>query len=146
MQLQMCIRDSPIPDVANAVFVSWKPGDNSSRIQRAIDYVSSLALDNKWGTVKVLRYSWPGRIAEAGLENLTLASDYDKKYLKDEDHCWTGVSIENAENCWVRRVNFKHFAGSAVIVQRTGCLLYTSISSVPCSCLIWYVYTELFLW
>ena len=35
----------PIPDVANAVFVSWKPGDNSSRIQRAIDYVSSLALD-----------------------------------------------------------------------------------------------------
>ena len=79
-----------------------------------------MALDNKWGTVKVLRYSWPGRIAEAGLENLTLASDYDKKYPKDEDHCWTGVSIENAENCWVRRVNFKHFAGSAVIVQRTG--------------------------
>ena len=42
------------------------------------------------------------------------------KYPKDEDHCWTGVSIENAENCWVRRVNFKHFAGSAVIVQKTG--------------------------
>ena len=37
--------EHPIPDVANAVFVSWKPGDNSSRIQRAIDYVSSLALD-----------------------------------------------------------------------------------------------------
>lgn len=37
--------EQPIPDVANAVFVSWQPGDNSSRIQRAIDYVSSLALD-----------------------------------------------------------------------------------------------------
>lgn len=85
-----------------------------------LDAPLTMALDNKWGTVKVLRYSWPGRIAEAGLENLTLASDYDKKYPKDEDHCWTGVSIENAENCWVRRVNFKHFAGSAVIVQRTG--------------------------
>ena len=34
--------EHPIPDVANAVFVSWKPGDNSSRIQRAIDYVASL--------------------------------------------------------------------------------------------------------
>jgi hypothetical protein len=49
-----------------------------------------------------------------------LISDYDKRYPKDEDHCWTGISIEDAENCWVRLVNFKHFAGSAVIVQRTG--------------------------
>lgn len=88
--------------------------------QLTLDAPLTMALDNKWGTVKVLRYSWPGRIAEAGLENLTLASDYNKKYPKDEDHCWTGVSIENAENCWVRRVNFKHFAGSAVIIQRTG--------------------------
>lgn len=31
--------EQPIPDVANAVFVSWQPGDNSSRIQRAIDCV-----------------------------------------------------------------------------------------------------------
>ena len=46
----------PIPDVANAVFVSWKPGDNSSRIQRAIDYVSSLALD-KNGTENCLCFT-----------------------------------------------------------------------------------------
>ena len=32
-----------IPDVGNAIFVSWKEGDNTSHIQRAIDYVSSLA-------------------------------------------------------------------------------------------------------
>ena len=55
--------------------------------QLTLDAPLTMALDNKWGTVKVLRYSWPGRIAEAGLENLTLASDYDKKYPKDEDHC-----------------------------------------------------------
>ena len=47
--------------------------------QLTLDAPLTMALDNKWGTVKVLRYSWPGRIAEAGLENLTLASDYDKK-------------------------------------------------------------------
>ena len=50
--------------------------------QLTLDAPLTLALDNKWGTVKVLSYSWPGRIAEAGLENLTLASDYNKKYPK----------------------------------------------------------------
>ena len=72
------------------------------------------------GTVKVLRYSWPGRIAEAGLENLTLASDYDKKYPKDEDHCWTGVIYRKCRKLLGAQGKFKHFAGSAVIVQRTG--------------------------
>lgn len=110
--------------------LGWKAGEMDLVWDRSVSQVDgnqltldaplTMALDNAWGTVKVLRYSWPGRIAEAGLENLTLVSDYDKKYPKDEDHCWTGVSIENAENCWVRRVNFKHFAGSAVIIQRTG--------------------------
>lgn len=110
--------------------LGWKEGDTDLRWDRTVseadgnritvDAPLTVALDKEWGTVKVLRYSWPGRIAEVGLENLTLISNYNKEYPKDEDHCWTGVSIENAENCWVRRVNFKHFAGSAVIVQRTG--------------------------
>lgn len=110
--------------------LGWKEGDTDLRWDRTVskadgnritvDAPLTVALDKEWGAIKVLRYSWPGRIAEVGLENLTLISDYNKEYPKDEDHCWTGVSIENAENCWVRRVNFKHFAGSAVIVQRTG--------------------------
>ncbi len=110
--------------------LGWKPGDIDITWDRAIlksdggtvtvDAPLTVALDNKWGEVKVLRYKWSGRIAEAGVENLTLASDYNKQYLKDEDHCWMGVSIENAENCWVRRVNFKNFAGSAVMVQHTA--------------------------
>ena len=32
-----------IPDVENVIFVSWQEGDNTSRIQRAIDYVSAMA-------------------------------------------------------------------------------------------------------
>ena len=35
-----------------------------------LDAPLTMALDNKWGTVKVLRYSWPGRIAEASMHNL----------------------------------------------------------------------------
>ena len=33
--------------------------------QLTLDAPLTMALDNKWGTVKVLRYNWPGRIAEA---------------------------------------------------------------------------------
>ena len=34
--------EQDIPSVRNAVFVPWTAGDNTSRIQRAIDYVASL--------------------------------------------------------------------------------------------------------
>lgn len=110
--------------------LGWKPGDvdlvwdrkvsKTDGNQITLDAPLTMALDSNWGSSMVLRYDWPGRISESGVENLTLVSDYNKKYPKDEDHCWTGISIENAENSWVRRVNFKHFAGSAVIVQHSG--------------------------
>ncbi len=69
---------------------------------------------NDWNANN-MTYQWNGRIYHCGVENMTLVSDYDKRYPKDEDHCWTGISIENAENCWVQKVNFRHFAGSAVV-------------------------------
>lgn len=110
--------------------LGWKAGDADLIWDRKITEVNgnqitldaplTVALDAKYGTSIVSRYQWTGRIMNSGIENLTLISDYNKQYLKDEDHCWTGISIENAENCWVRHVNFQHFAGSAVIVQRTG--------------------------
>ena len=55
-----------------------------------------------------------------GIENLSLESEYDINNVKDEDHSWTGVSVENATNCWVRQLSFKHFAGSAVILHSTS--------------------------
>ncbi|WP_455663555.1 DUF6298 domain-containing protein [Phocaeicola sp.] len=125
--------------------LGWKTGDTDIAWDRKVSRADgnqitlnaplTVALDTEWGATKVLRYNWPGRIAEAGVENLTLVSDYNRKYPKDEDHCWTGISIENAENCWVRRVDFRHFAGSAVIVQRTGSKITVEdcISTAPVS-------------
>lgn len=107
--------------------LGWKKGDSDLYWDRTVTDIHgnlitlnaplSMALDETYAKSKVLLYTWPGRIAESGVENLTLISDYDKAYPKDENHAWTGVSIDNAENCWVRNLNFKHFAGSAVIVQ-----------------------------
>ncbi len=110
--------------------LGWKEGDMDVTWDRTITGVNgnqitldaplTVALDSRYGTSTISPYQWNGRIRQCGVENMTLVSDYDKRYPKDEDHCWTGVSIGNAENCWVRQVNFRHFAGSAVIVQRTG--------------------------
>ena len=107
--------------------LGWKPGDVDLYWDRSITEINgariwldaplTMPLDRNQSEAKVLVYRWSGRVAESGVEHLTLVSDYDKKYPMDEDHCWTGVSIANAENCWVRQVNFKHFAGSAVILQ-----------------------------
>lgn len=110
--------------------LGWKEGDVDLYWDRTITAVEgnrvtidapvSMALDKAYGQCQLMAYTWKGRVSDAGVENLTLMSDYDKNYPMDEDHCWSGVSIENAENCWVRMVDFRHFAGSAVVVQRTG--------------------------
>ena len=110
--------------------LGWKEGDMVLTWDRTVTEVNgnqitldaplTVALDAKYGTSSVITYQWNGRIRECGVENMTLISDYDKRYPKDEDHCWTGISIEDAKDCWVRRVSFKHFAGSAILVQRTG--------------------------
>ncbi len=125
--------------------LGWKEGDTDLTWDRTVTAVNgnqvtvdaplTVALDSKFSASFVTPYQWNGRIQNSGVENLTLASDYNKQYPKDEDHCWTGVSVENAENCWVRRVDFRHFAGSAVIVQRTGARITVEdcISTEPVS-------------
>ncbi len=110
--------------------LGWKAGDIEMYWDRTIsglnggnvelDVPLTMAADAQQGKVQVLLYHWNGRISDSGVENISFESEYNKKYPKDEDHCWTGVSIENAENCWVRHASFRYFAGSAVFVQRTA--------------------------
>ena len=110
--------------------LGWKAGDidimwdrnirevNDGAIE--IDAPLSMTLDSKEAVSEIYTYQWPGRITNSGIENIQLESEYDKNYPKDEDHCWTAISIENARDCWVRKIVFKHFAGSAVILQPSG--------------------------
>ena len=110
--------------------LGWKPGDIDIWWDRTvtgvidgkieIDSPLSMALDSRYAHSKLVSYTWKGRIENVGVENMTLISDYDKRYPKDEDHCWTGISVENAENCWIRKLFFRHFSGSAVILQPTS--------------------------
>ena len=128
-------------------FWGWHKGEIDIRWNREIlaatadsvklDAPITTSIENRWGGAKILRYQWNGCIENSGVENITFESNYDRNYPMDEDHCWDGVYIANARNCWVRVVNFRHFAGSAVMLQRTSeqitvedCKSYEPISEI----------------
>jgi hypothetical protein len=111
-------------------YLDWRPGSVDLRWERAITKIDgaaieldaplTTALDVEYGACAVRKYSWPGRIRQIGVENLRLESAFEKDNPRDEDHAWTGITIENAEDGWVRQVSFAHFAGAAVAVWETG--------------------------
>ena len=109
---------------------AWHPGDIDLKWHRTVTAINGNALtldapitcdiSKQWGGAKALVYEQKGLISECGVENLTLLSDYDQSLPMDESHCWDGVYVADAEDCWVRMVNFRHFAGSAVVVQKSA--------------------------
>lgn len=102
---------------ADDVDILWdRDIDENGRLNAPL----TTALDPKWGQSLLLRYQWPGRITECGIEHLSLESDYDRQFPLDEDHCWNGIYMASARDCWVRMVSFRHFAGSAVVLQSTA--------------------------
>jgi hypothetical protein len=109
--------------------LGWKPRERDLYFDRKIVSVNgdtiildaplTTALDTTFGISTVASYLWPGRVQNVGIENLTLESTYDVTNPKDEAHRWMAITMENAEDAWVRQVNFKHFAGSAVNLLET---------------------------
>jgi hypothetical protein len=110
--------------------LGWKPGDRDLYFDRTISKIEgktitidaplTTALDSAFGGGTITFYYKKGRIDNAGIENLHLISTYDKNNPKDEDHRWNAINIENAEDCWIRQINFEHFAGSAVSILETS--------------------------
>jgi hypothetical protein len=106
--------------------LGWKPGQRviewkrkvvaTSRFSATIDAPVTTAMEKIYGGGTVATYTWPGLIKNCGIENIRLVSSYDVSNPKDEDHRWMAITINNAEDCWVRQVSFYHFAGSAVAV------------------------------
>lgn len=86
----------------------------------SLDVPLTYELSDEYGGADVVRLHWPGRIAQSGLENLRLTSVYDQDNPKDENHAWIAVSMENIRDAWVRRVEFRHFAGSAVFIGESA--------------------------
>lgn len=110
--------------------LGWKPGEREIHWDRKImaitgdtitlDAPLTTALDTAYGGGYVQVYRWPGCISQSGVENLRCSSVFDTTNIKDEDHRWMAITIENTTDAWVRQVSFEHFAGSAVAVLETA--------------------------
>jgi hypothetical protein len=109
---------------ADAFGVSWKPGTRDIRWDRVItaidgDTISldapiTTAIERRFGGATVEAHEGVGRLTNVGVEDLQLRSAYDAMRPHDEDHAWYGITVQNADNVWMRRVEFHHFAGGAV--------------------------------
>jgi len=110
--------------------LGWKPNQRDITWERTITQITAkgicldipltTALDSTYGAGTVTKFQWNGRINQIGIENLSLESSYDTKNPKDENHRWMAIGLENVSDAWVRQVDFKHFAGSAVHVQASA--------------------------
>ena len=111
-------------------WLGWKPGERDIVWDRKIvsingdtlvlDTPITTALDENYGGATVTAYQWPSHISQIGIENLSIVSEVNLQNKKDEDHCWMGITFENARDCWVRQVTFKHLAGSAVAIYENA--------------------------
>ncbi len=111
----------------------WKPGSRDiiwDRVIKSIDgnkitidapITTALEIRNPQSAIRnhFVLYSWPGRIQNIGIENLSLVSTFDPASPKDENHSWCAITMENATDSWVRQVTFRHFAGSAVAIYES---------------------------
>ena len=109
-------------------YTGWKPTDVELRWDRTITAVRgnevvldaplTTALGPTFGGAYLLTGHHQGELRECGVENLSMESTRNDWNALDEDHCWDAIFMQQARDCWVRRVTFRHFAGSAVNLQR----------------------------
>jgi hypothetical protein len=82
------------------------------------------AIETKFGGGFIYGYSFP-RIAECGVENLRLVSEYVQgRETSDEEHAWIGINLGAVENAWVRNVTALHFSHA---IQAGGASIFTTI-------------------
>jgi hypothetical protein len=109
---------------ADSFGVGWRPGSRDIHWDRTVvavegdeielDAPITTAIERRFGGAAVQRYQWPGRLENVGIEDLQLQSEFAASNPYDEEHAWFGVVANHVRDLWVRRVEFRHFAGGAV--------------------------------
>jgi hypothetical protein len=108
---------------ADAFGVGWRPGSRDIRWDRVITAIDgntvtfdapiTTAIERRFGGANCAGLS-PAGMENTGVEDLRIVSQTPMNAPLDEDHAWHGITIDNAQNAWVRRVEFQGFAGGAV--------------------------------
>lgn len=109
---------------------NWTPGDFDINWDRTVIAVSpesitidvpiTNSLDPQFGGANVAKYVWDGRIRNVGVENIRCISTFDKSNIKDENHRWMAITMDNVSDSWVRRIVAENFVSSAVAVWESA--------------------------
>ena len=121
----------------------WKAEEYTMRWERIVTKVSGdriwldnpivMELDPQYLASAWLEHVEWDRIAQSGVENLKLVSQYDPSvlttqpsgkfkglvYQSDENHSRTAIDVKAAEHCWVKNVKSAHFI-YALVSMRSG--------------------------
>ncbi len=102
--------------------IQWTPADYNLEFERVITSIQGdkitidnpivMAMEDQYGGGEIYKYTFEGRIAEVGIENLYLESEY--KGDTDEEHGWDAISFNKIENSWIKNVTSRYFGYSCV--------------------------------
>ena len=116
----------------------WKPGEYDMHYERIITKVEGnkvfidnpivMQMETKYGGGAIYKYTYAGRIAEVGVENIRFESEYAND--TDENHGWIAIGIRNTENGWVKNVASRYF-GYACVSTEGGS---RNITVTECKC------------
>lgn len=128
----------------------WQPGRYDFYFERkitaikgndiAIDAPIMHAMESAFGGGAIFKYKTPGRVAEVGIENLCLVSEFGKPVEghpygspketgNSEKHGWHAIKLSrNTENTWVRNVTGNFFGWSVVSASGTRATVQDCVS------------------
>ncbi len=121
-------------------FSAWTSGDFDLHFDRYVTEVHTKSIvvdvpipqsfESLYGGAYVQLSLGDDRINNVAIENMSIVSEYDKAYPKDEDHRWMAIVVDNANDCWFRRIDVKHFVSSAIYLLPNA----SRITVQECSC------------
>lgn len=119
--------------------IQWKASSYNLYFERAITSIDGnkvyldnpvvMQMDKKYGGGYLMKYSFPGRIRNCGIQNLVLESSY--KDETDEDHGWIAVNFSRVDQGWAQNVVSRYFGYSCVLIDGNS----RNISVLNCQCL-----------
>lgn len=105
----------------------WKAKDYNFRSERKITVILGdtlhfdnpimMALDSEYGGGAVYKASFPGRISQCGIENMTIESEY--KSNTDNEHGWKAIDMDKVEHSWIRNITSRYF-GNGLAALNAG--------------------------
>lgn len=108
----------------------WVVGTKELRFDRTVTAVNgnTITIDApvvnaleqaEYGDNTVYKYTFPDRVQNVGVENLRFVSETNGS-ATDENHAWTAVWMDGAEDIWVRQIDAKNFGYAAVDTGKTA--------------------------